>query len=301
MSNSHAKIAIIGANSMVGSRFCEMAEGKHNLIKTDLNGSIPLDITDKKKVDDFFQAQNFEHVILFSAFTDVDAAETQRGDKSGSCWRINVDGTGNVAGAAAKFNKKLIVISTDFVFDGTAGPYREEDPVGPDLNKVSWYGLTKIESEKKVKSTKDDIILRISYPYRAYFPLKEDFARVVLRKYKEGNLYPMFSDQTISPTFIDDIFEAINLLISEKHRGIFHLGSPTLTTPFEFAKELVRTFKENPDKIKKGSLAAFLDTVGNTPRPLKGGMIVEKITKLGFEPTDYKTGIKKLFSQMENH
>lgn len=286
---------------MVGSRFCEMAEGKLNLIKTDLNGSLPLDITDKKKVDNFFQAQNFEHVILFSAFTDVDAAEKQRGDKSGSCWRINVDGTGNVAEAAAKFKKKLIILSTDFVFDGTAGPYREEDQTGPDLNKVSWYGLTKIESEKKVKLTKDGLILRISYPYRAYFPHKEDFARIILRKYKEGDLYSMFSDQTISPTFIDDVFEAIELLISEKHKGIFHLGSPAITSPFEFAKELVRTFEEDPHKIKEGSLASFLKTAGNTPRPLKGGMIVEKITKLGFKPTDYKTGIKNLFSQARSH
>lgn len=286
---------------MVGSRFCEMAEGKLNLIKTDLNGSLPLDITDKKKVDNFFQAQNFEHVILFSAFTDVDEAEIQRGDKNGSCWRINVEGAGNIAEAAAKFNKKLIILSTDFVFDGTAGPYTEENKTGPDLNKVSWYGLTKIESEKKVILTKGGIILRISYPYRAYFPHKEDFARLVLRKYKEGNLYPMFSDQTISPTFIDDIFWAIELLISKRHKGIFHLGSPAITSPFEFARELASTFKEDPHKIKEGSLAAFLDVVGNTPRPLKGGMIVEKLTKLGFGPTDYKTGIKKLFNQIENH
>lgn len=286
---------------MVGSRFCEMAEGKLNLIKTDLYGSIPLDITDKQKIDDFFRTQDFEHAILFAAFTDVDAAERQRGDKNGSCWRINVEGTGNITEAAVKFNKKLIILSTDFVFDGTGGPYREEDQTGPDLNKVSWYGLTKIESEKKVKLTNDGTILRISYPYRAVFQQKEDFARLILRKYKEGNLHPMFSDQTISPTFVDDVFEAINLLISKKHKGIFHLGSPALTTPFEFAKELVSTFKEDPHKIKKGSLASFSKTTGSTPRPLKGGMIVEKITKLGFRPTDYKTGIKKLFNQMENH
>lgn len=286
---------------MVGSRFCEMAEGKFELIKADLNGSISLDITDKKKVDDFFQTQNFEHVILFSAFTDVDAAEEQRGDKSGSCWHINVNGSGNVAEAAEKFRKKLIILSTDFVFDGSLGPYSEEDPTGPDLNKVSWYGLTKIESEKQVSTKIDNIILRISYPYRANFQPKEDFARTILRKYKEDNLYPMFSDQTISPTYIDDVFPAIHLLVSEKHKGIFHLGSPLLTTPLEFAKELIRTFGESPDIIKEGSLASLLETEGNTPRPLKGGMKVKKITELGFRPTDFKTGIKELFNNIENH
>lgn len=295
-SNSPKKIAIIGASSMVGSRFCEMAEGKFKLIKTDLNGSIPLDITDKKNVDDFFQTKNFNYAVLFSAFTDVDAAEVQRGDKGGSCWRINVDGTGNIAEAAVKFKKKLIILSTDFVFDGTAGPYSEEDPIGPNLNKVSWYGLTKIESEKKVKSIKDGIILRISYPYRADFQQKEDFARAILRKSKEGSLHPMFNDQVFTPTFTDDIFPSIKLVIEKKQSGIFHVASPIITTPFEFARELIKTSGLNPQMVIEGNLVEFMKKENSAPKPLKGGLRVEKITNLGFKPTDFKTGIKKLFT-----
>lgn len=294
-------LAVIGSNSMVGSRLCEMAEGEFELIKTDLNGPISLDITDKKNINQFFQSQNFEYVILFSAFTDVDAAEQQRGDKNGPCWRINVDGTENVAEAAAKFRKKLTILSTDFVFDGTAGPYTEEEPTGPDQNKVSWYGLTKIESEKKVKDVSDSIIIRISYPYRANFLPKEDFARSILRKSKEGKLHPMFTDQKFTPTFTDDIYPAIKLLIEKKQYGIFHVASPIITTPFEFAKEVIITSGNNPKNLEEGSLNFFLKKENSTPRPLNGGMKVEKIKKLGFRPTDFKTGIKELFNQMESH
>lgn len=294
-------LAIIGSNSMVGSRFCEMAEEELELIKTDLNGSIPLDITDKKNVDDFFQTQNFEYAILFSAFTDVDAAEVQRDDKNGSCWHINVDGAENVAEAASKSRKKLITISTDFVFDGTAGPYSEEKPTGQERNKVSWYGLTKIESEKKVKNVQGSIIIRISYPYRANFSLKEDFARGILRKSEAGELHPMFNDQKITPTFTDDIFPAIKLLIEKKQSGIFHVASPQITTPYEFAIEVIKASGKDTQNIKEGSLEEFLKRENSTPRPLNGGMIVEKITKLGFCPTNYKTGIRELFNQMESH
>ncbi len=294
-------IAIIGASSMVGSRFCELADKSFELIKTDLNGQISVDITDKKNVENFFAEQNFEYVILFSAFTDVDAAEIQRNDKNESCWRINVIGSENIVNVASKHKKKLIILSTDFVFDGSSGPYDEDDLYGPDLEKVSWYGQTKIESEKKVKTLTDSIILRISYPYRAKFPLKEDFARSILRKYEEKNLYPMFSDQTITPTFADDVFSAIEILISKRQKGIFHLGSPINTTPFDFARELINTSKGNPDKIEEGSLAELLKKPGSIPRPLKGGMKVEKMTNLGFKPTDYKLGIKELFAQMQDH
>lgn len=286
---------------MIGSRFCETAEKELELIKTDLNGPISLDITDKKNVEDFFQSQLFEYAILFSAFTDVDAAEKQRNNKNGSCWRINVDGTENVTEAALKHKKKLIILSTDFVFDGTAGPYTEDDKTGPDVNKLSWYGQSKIESENKVSVLTDSIILRISYPYRANFPLKEDFARAILRKSKNGALYPMFTDQKFTPTFADDIYPAIKNLINTKQNGIFNLASPIVTSPYEFAKELLVQSNGDILSLKEGNLEEYLKIENSTPRPINGGLKVDKISNLGFIPTDFKSGIVQMLNQMKSH
>src|SRR3990167_9852750 len=97
--------AVIGASSMVGSRFCDLAQDQLNLIKADLRSQVPVDITQKKSVSDFFNNYDFDWVLLFSAFTDVDEAEKQRGSKSGLCWKINVEGVKNVA-AECKKNKK---------------------------------------------------------------------------------------------------------------------------------------------------------------------------------------------------
>ena len=161
ISNPEISLAVVGSSSMIGSRFCELAEGDFDLVKSDLNQGIPSDITDKSSVDSFFRAGDFSHLILFSAFTDVDASEKERGNKNGIVWKINVGGTQNIVEASEKYKKKLIFISTDFVFDGTRGPYSEDDQTSnPD--KVSWYGVTKIEGENLVKKIPGAVILRTS-------------------------------------------------------------------------------------------------------------------------------------------
>lgn len=296
------KLAVIGASSMVGSRFCELAQKNFELVKSDLTGEISVDITNKNSVDDFFKKYQFEWIILFSAFTDVDAAEKQRNDKVGLCWKINVEGAQNVAETCKKYNRKLIFITTDFVFDGSRGNYTENDPPGPNFDKISWYGITKSEAEKIIKNTLSDyIILRIAYPYRSKFAGKDDLAKKVWRLYKEGKLYPMFTDQIITPTFIDDIAPAVSLLISKEVKGTLNLASPKPVSQYDFAKELIATFGGNRNDIKKGSIIEFLKQEGKTPRSKNSNLNVEKIKALGFNPTDWKEGIKTIYTQAKGN
>lgn len=298
-SKSKTKIpmAVVGSSSMVGSRFCQLSTS-FNLIKADLKGPIQIDITQKASVDNFFKTYDFEWLILFSAFTDVDEAEKQRGDKNGLCYQINVGGTASVVDACKNSNRKLIFISTDFVFDGQNGPYSEESRPGGDLSKVSWYGLTKIEAEDLIKKELSDyLILRIAYPYRGRFSAKDDIAKRILRLYRSGQLYPMFTDQIITPTFIDDIAQAVKLLTSSGQEGIFHLASPRPTTQFELAKEVIKIFGGDLSLLKSGSIIEFLKNSVHTPRPINGGLKVDKIMALGFEPTGWQAGIKIIYEQ----
>jgi len=289
------EIGVIGARSMVASRFCE--QSKSRLAKADLNGEISIDITDPKSVTKFFEGYQFESVILFSAFTDVDGAEKQRDDRNSLCWQINVIGVRNIIEACRKFKRKLVFISTDFVFDGTFGPYDERDSVGPSLNKVSWYGITKIEAEKIVQELDNSIIIRISYPYRGIFHKKDDIAKRILRLYRKGKLYPMFDDQYITPTFIDDLAPAVEMLVNKNQSGIFHIASPIITTQYDFARKLLETFGQDSEKLERKSVIKFLKENNHTPRPIRGGLKVEKIKKLGFTPTDWQTGLKIIFNQ----
>lgn len=291
-------IAIIGASSMVGSRFCLLTRGELTLIEADVNGQNPVDITSERSVEDFFKRNDFNSLILFSAYTDVDGAEAQRGDKNGTCWRINVNGVKNIVKACRKHNRKLIFISSDFVFDGKSGPYDEDEPTGENIKDISWYGITKIEGEKYVrKNLKDAVMIRISYPYRDRFETKDDVLKRILKLAKENKLYPMFGDQKISPTFTDDLPEAFKTIMRKEQNGIFHLASPKITTQYELAKKLLSIFGIYDVKVEKGSLADFLKSGDRTPRPINGGLNVSKIIKLGFTPTSWDDGIKKIFVQ----
>ena len=283
---------VIGAGSMVGSRFCELSK----LVITP--GDFPnIDITQKESISYFFK-NPFEWAILFSAYTAVDEAEKQRDDKNGSCWQINVVGLTNVVEACLARNKKLIFISTEFVFDGTSGPYPEIESTGQDKAKMGWYGITKLEGEKTIKARLENfLIVRITYPYRGTFGGKPDFAKKILQKYKEGTLYPMFDDQIWTPTFIDDVAPAIDLLVTSGRSGIYHIASPKVTTPYRFAQELVTVLGLGPEKVEKGSLREFLKRPGTTPRPAKGGLKVGKIVKEGFVPTSWQAGIREIYKQ----
>lgn len=298
LKSSSSRLAVIGSSSMVGSRFCEQWPDPDNLIKADLNGNPSVDITSLESVSRFFQDNDFSTAILFSAFTDVDGAEEQRNDKKGICWKINVDGVKNIVQACKEHDRNLVFISTDFVFDGQNGPYDETAPVGPNMEYVSWYGISKIEAEKRVASAlKDFIILRISYPYRAHFEGKDDFFKKILNLYKENKLYPMFDDQIMTPTFIDNLAPAVETILKSGQTGIFHIASPTQTTPYKITRKLIEVTGGDPNITQKGSIIDFLRGEGKTPRPVKGGLKVDRIEKLGFSPTPWEEGIDEIYQQ----
>ncbi|MEM7825144.1 MAG: SDR family oxidoreductase [Candidatus Aenigmatarchaeota archaeon] len=303
--SSDLKIAVVGSDSMVGSRFCELEHNEFKLIKADLGGEVDIDITNPLSVKSFFKRYKFDWLVLFSAFTDVDKAEQERNNKEGACWRINVDGAYNIASACKRYDRFLIYISTDFVFDGISGPYSENDEPASDSGQVSWYGWTKLNGEKTViNSDCKFIIARISYPYRAKFLLKTDFVRNILDRLKTGNLYPMYDDQLISPTFIDNIVRALACLIKAGQFGIFHIADNTVLSPYQAACEIARVFGYNACSIKRGSLVSNMKDSSFAKRPLNGGLKNNRVQNLlvqfGFSMLDFKNSLILMKQQIES-
>src|SRR3990167_10562152 len=310
------KILVICPSSLTGSRFIELAKDKFEIIEAGSKiGTQRLDLTNPQNVEDVITNFPGKFVVNFAGATLVDEIEKSRPRNPENelelnqnlAYQINVLGTRNLAQSCKKSGKYPIFISTGFVFDGENGPYNEVDPVATSAEQVSWYGWTKVLAEREVAdSGVECAVLRISYPYRSNFDGKADFARSMLKIYdqfKSGerdSIYPMFSDQKLTPTFIDDLLPAINLLISKNAKGIFHLTSPEVTTPYDFCLELLKKAREveNPSAIiKKGSIIAFQNTHPEIARrPVKGGERVDKIIQLGFTPTSWKDGIQKAFA-----
>ncbi|MDZ7587535.1 MAG: SDR family oxidoreductase, partial [Patescibacteria group bacterium] len=202
-------------------------------------------------------------VIHLAAFTDVSRAYQETGNQQGKVYQVNVHGTQNIAQACYKYHHYLIHISTDFVFDGKKPPlsgYTEVDQPHP----FEWYGQTKLWAEQVViDSGCQHVIARLSFPFRSYYPQKLDLIRNILAKIKSRSLYPMFTDQIITPTFIDDICQVLKVFIAKKPQGIYHVVGSSFLSPYELAMKIVNVFNFS-EKIKSCSSKDYLN---QDPRP----------------------------------
>ncbi len=267
------KIIGTGLSGLVGSRIVELLSEKYDF--SDLSLESGTDITNFAEVKGKIKKSKAEVALHLAAFTDVDRAWEQRNDKKGNCYQVNVIGTSNIAQICARYQKYLIHISTDFVFDGQKdGPYTEKDKSNP----IEWYGQTKHWAEEEVKKSGPKFsIARIAFPFRAKFEPKKDIVRTIIQKLKENTLPPMFVDQKITPTFIDDIAHALAIIIQKKPTGIFHLVGSTILSPYELACQIADVFGFRK-KIQKGSLKKFLKT-SPRPRGFNMGLSNQKVKK----------------------
>ncbi len=144
------KLLITGASGLYGSKLAQLATGKHHQVYSLDNQNpatfgvpIQADITNKPQIESIFKEINPEAVIHAATLTDVDKCEQNRE----LAWKINVDGTTNIAQAAKANNAFVLYISTDYVFDGDKGNYIETDLPSP----INFYGYTKLKAEEQIK------------------------------------------------------------------------------------------------------------------------------------------------------
>ncbi len=270
------KILVTGGNGLVGSHFIE---NYPDVLSPTVN---ELDITDKKSIEIFFKLHTPEVIIHFAAFTDVTAAEEQRNNKNAPCWIVNVEGTANLIRAVHP-DTYFISISTDVVFSGrkeNPGPYSEDDSPEENPDFLSWYGWTKKEAEKLVMNNlKNASILRISNPSRAKYAPKMDYVRKILKLYDTGKLYPMFNDQYLTLTYINEVTETLKALLAKRSTGIFHTSSVNIFTPYKLANYLIEKARGIKNAVKPISIEGFLK---DSPirYPQYGGLKVEKTQKI---------------------
>lgn len=290
------KIIGTGLSGLVGSRVVELLP-EHNFI--DYSLSTGISILDKNQLIEASEKNSdFDCFIHLAAFTDTNQAWAQKGDKTALCYQLNVEGTKNIIDICKKYNKHLIHISTDFVFDGNKeGVYTEEDLPSP----IEWYGQTKYFAEQEVlNSGISASIVRIAYPYRANFADKKDLVRKVIDALKTNSLNPMFADQITTPTFVDDIAFGLKYFFENKPTGIFHLVGSSSQSPFEMCKIIAEIFGFDSNLVRQGSLEEYIKTLPTGSRPWQKNLAIsnEKIKSLGISTKTLTDGLAEMKKQM---
>lgn len=278
------KIALTGASGLIGSRIIELLNNDFKFI--DLPQE-KLDITDKEKTYRIIGDLDFDIFLHLAAYTDVDGAETNQE----TAYKINVDGTRNVFEVVKQKGKKFIYISTGFVFDGENPPYDETSKPIP----LSVYAKTKWQGEEIVKS--DSMIVRIEYPYRANYQLKNDFVAAIKNRLSANQTVFSVEDIFITPTFIDDITYSIKYLINNFSNEIYHVVGNDSLSPLTAANLIADVF--NLDKALIQPVSAEKYFTNRATRPKQA--IIKSIKNNFYKMKTFEEGISIIKSQLDNN
>ncbi len=288
-------IVAIGSSGLVGSRIYDILHDRYSFVR--VSKSTGVDITREETLGSITEEREHKYVLHLAAKTDVDGCEKDKeSGEHGEAWKINVLGTKNVVEACKKSGKQIIYISTDFVFDGETTPeggYTEEDVPNP----PNWYAQTKYEGEKIVKEAGIPyLILRIAYPFRAVFQQKKDFIRAILSRLKENQPVTAITDHMMTPTYIDDIAEALGVLLDKKATGIYHVVGSEFISPFEACNMLAKEFSLDASLIQKTTREIFFKD--RAPRAFNLSINNDKIENLGVSMRTFTDALKEMKQQI---
>jgi dTDP-4-dehydrorhamnose reductase len=277
------KILITACNGQLGvdvtdffGKTCEVAAYK----------DVELDITDEQKVFDIVKKERPDVIINTAALTNVDGCET----KKELAYKVNRDGAGVMARAAAAGGARLVHISTDYVFDGSSEKaYKETDEPCP----KSVYGSSKLEGEKEVQKYEKSFILRTAW---LYGPHGNNFVKTMMRLGKENGEAGVVTDQLGNPTSTFELVRIIDTVLKNGEYGIYHATCSGVCSWNEFAREIFRMAGMD---VKVNDL-----TTEQFPRPAKrpaySNLCKDKLFEVcGYKATDWHDALKEYFDYLK--
>lgn len=302
------KLLVIGISGLTGYKVASLASsvlsvhGTYNYRRVNLDHVIthPLDVTNFESVDRLVSDLRPDIIVNTSALHNVDYCETHPDEN----FRVNSHAVRNLAEISRKLGAKLIHISTDYVFDGTASYYHEEDITNP-LNS---YGKAKLEGEKAVSEISDFAILRPSIVY-GWTPLESlgansssgkpiNFVLWAITKMARGEKLRIVTDQHGSPTLADSLAKAILYIIDKNLAGIFHISGLTCMSRFDLTKKIAQTFGY-PESLISPVLSAEFKQIA--PRPSETCLDCSKALHKGIELMTVNESLRIMYDQIKKY
>ncbi len=291
------KVIITGSNGLLGQSLLNLllkskdsydvygfSKGKNRSGREDFNYTT-LDITDKVLLIDTVSKIKPDFIINTAAMTNVDACE----DSRETCYKLNVEVVESLKGISKKLKIHLIHISTDFIFDGKKGYYKESDVPNP----LSYYGESKLKSEQVLLNSEIDFtILRTILVYGKVFDMsRSNIVLWVKNMLESGKEITIVDDQFRMPTYVEELALACKIVIDKKVKGIFNISSDKLLSVYEIAQQIAEVFNLNKNLIKPISTKTLNQ---KATRPAKTGFDLTKTNKeLGFKTNSFKIDLQK--------
>ncbi|WP_233963975.1 dTDP-4-dehydrorhamnose reductase [Pectobacterium versatile] len=283
------KVLLTGSNGQLGRCFQDRLPAGWQVWATD---TAELDITDYAKVLAAVKECQPDAIVNAAAYTAVDKAESEPELAA----LVNKTGPENLARAAKKVGARLVHVSTDYVFDGTATvPYVETDKTNP----LGVYGQTKLDGEIAVSTVLPDaIIIRTAWVFSEY---GNNFVKTMLRLAKDRDELSIVSDQRGCPTYAGDIAQAIiDLLEKEAEAGIYHYCGDNEVAWSDFADEIFNIAVEKEIINKKPNVIRITTEKYPTPakRPLYSSLNGEKIRMLNIELSNWQQTLSIIIGKL---
>ena len=230
---SSGRTLVLGASGFVGRELRARlgAVGTATHAREDL---LALDATRPSELSSILRATEAELVVNCIGLADVDRAERE----PALAESLNHAVVSSLVSLQREIGFLFVHISTDYVFDGTQGMYRESDPTTP----VNEYGRSKLRGEIAASTLDDALVLRISSPFGAgYGDRRTQFFRHVAQSLGEAKPVLALTDQRVTATYLPDLARAIETLVRRGARGLVHVGSLEPMSRFEFAHRVAET------------------------------------------------------------
>lgn len=257
------RILLTGGSGQVGRAFRDVAV-RHEVVTP---GHVELPVEDAAACDRVVAQVRPDWIVHPAAMTDVDACERD----PAAAHRVNAEGAANLAKAASRQGARMAYLSTDYVFDGARGHYKEGDATHP----LSHYGRSKLEGERLVRAALPSaIVARTSV---VFGPHRNNFVLWVRRSLRSGSPVKAARDQWVTPTCADDVARQVLALVEAGESGVWHTAGSERLSRLEMARRIAHHDGLDPAPIQSISMGE-LSWVA--PRPRDSSLDTSKVSRL---------------------
>lgn len=281
------KIAVIGANGQLGTDLCRVLPAAGDSVVPLIHRDV--DVSNFEQVERALEKVQPDVVISTAAFHKVEVCETEPAES----FAVNSIGPRNLALVCKRLSAVLVHFSTDYVFDGKVQrPYSESDLPHP----LNVYGISKLAGEGMVALTWErNFVVRTCGLYGVAGSAGKggNFVETMLKKAKEGLPIRVVNDQVLTPTFTEDLAEAVSQLIRTEAYGPYHISAEGECSWYEFARKIFELENLQVD-LKPVSSTEFPSPVR---RPAYSVLSKTKLRKLGIQIPEWHQGLRQYFAK----